>query len=116
MSRDYLEEMRTVLAPLDEHLERGTSDMIDDNVWNYMIYGRDSRSPSGINRLERFFVVIVREIEIPEETIQSVLDAVRTIPGFRLTNQDMQFEYQQIGSTKQVAEAVKILFEKVTKD
>lgn len=115
MSRDYLNELKTALTPLDANLQRGTSSMIDDDVWDYMIYGRDTRRASSIDRSETFFVTIVREIEIPEDVIQSVINAVLKIPGFRISDTNMQFDYLQIGNTKNVAESVKIFFVKNTK-
>ena len=115
MSRDYLAEIEQVLVPLDANLQRGTSDMVDDDVWNYMIYGRDSRHRTGIDKVEKYFVTIVREIEVPEETIQMVIDAVKSLPGFRQSEDDISFEYLRVGTTKQCAEACKIFFVKPSK-
>lgn len=115
MSRDCLSELQTALTTAfpSSEIAYGTANQISDTEWNYIVYGRESYRPSGTNTVDHtdvYFVIIVREDYVPEEDIQTAIDAVKSIPGFRIDTGEMPYNYSPIGNTKQIAESITLRF------
>lgn len=118
MSRDSLQELHDALSSIEKNLAYGTEDLIETEVWNYTIFGRDAlqiNGTSGKDYSDVYFVMIVRENYVPNELIQEVISKVTEIPGFRIISGDHQFDYARIGNTKAVAESITLKFVKANK-
>lgn len=119
MSRDSLQELHDALSSIEKNLAYGTEDLIETEVWNYTIFGRDTlqiNGTSGKDYSDVYFVMIVRENYVPNELIQEVISKVTEIPGFRIVSGDHQFDYARIGNTKAVAESITLKFAKANKN
>lgn len=119
MSRDSLQELHDALASVEKNLAYGTEDLVGIEVWDYIIFGRDTlqiNGTSGRDYSDVYFVMIVRENYVPNELIQEVISKVTEIPGFRIVSGDHQFDYARIGNTKAVAESITLKFAKANKN
>ena len=90
--------------------------MVDDKmretVWDYIVFNRKVTKP-GTNRTGYsyyFSVNIVRENFIPEGLDLSVIKKMLEIPGMRLAESDMEYNYTAKPNTNNVVEMLSIDF------
>lgn len=96
--------------------------LVPDNVelddWNYFVFGQQKIRKSGTsgNDLNGYwYVVIVRENYIDDETLGSVIDKLSEISGLRLANNDFEYVYTQKGGTGIIVEMLVLQFTKMKK-
>ena len=68
MNRDSLQELHDALSSIEKNLAYGTEDLIETEVWDYTIFGRDTlqiNGTSGKDYSDVYFVMIVRENYVP---------------------------------------------------
>lgn len=91
----------------------------DENIpiWNYIVFWRDStkRSANNTSFTDYFTVAIVHEDWVPDEMIEQVIDSLESIPGMRLSNADVGFNYSRKPSTNAVIEIATMTFSRPRK-
>ena len=111
-----LDDVYKVLTGIDDEVHYGLyAGMRKDAPWNYIVYSRDNRRPSrnltGLNY--GIMVSIVRENYVPDALIETVINEVSTLPGFRLDEgQNIEFVYDVRPGTDRVVEMVILHFVK----
>lgn len=96
--------------------------MIPDNEeieqWNYFVFGQEKISKGGTSLTDLqgyWYVTIVREDFIPDETVLDVIDKMLSINGLRLADGDYEYNYVQKGSTNIIVEMLQLKFTKTKK-
>lgn len=98
--------------------------MIPDNAlkdtddWNYFVFGQEKISKGGTSLTDLqgyWYVTIVRENFIPDDTVLGVIDKVTEIAGLRLADGDYEYTYVQKGSTNIIVEILQLKFTKMKK-
>lgn len=96
--------------------------MIPDNVdikeWNYFVFGQEKISKGGTSLTDLqgyWYVTIVRENFIPDETVLDVIEKMKEITGLRLADGDYEYNYVQKGSTNIIVEMLQLKFTKMKK-
>lgn len=85
--------------------------------WNYTVFGRDRMSRAGTSRCDfnRYYrIVIVHEDFIPEDYEIKVIKALNEIPGLKLANDDVQYDYV-LKNANTVVEMAVITFTEILK-
>lgn len=88
------------------------------DVWNYIVFGRDRMKKSGTtgNDFNRYYTVaIVHEDCLPENTEITLIQELTKIPGLKLANEDIQYDYMVKSDNKKVVEMAVITFTEVIK-
>jgi len=84
---------------------------LDD--WNYVIFGMVEINKSGDNSLDLsgyYFVDIIRENFVDDETIFSLIEAMEEIPGIKLCRGTNPIDYITKGNTSIVCEMMRLMF------
>lgn len=81
-------------------------------LWNYIVFWRDStkRSANNTSFTDYFTVAIVHEDWVPDELITKVINNIESIPGMRLANNEIDFNYSRKPSTDAVIEIATLTF------
>lgn len=114
--RDEIEEK---LKEIDENIFYG---IVPENhnlkEWNYLVHGMKKLRKSGTSGIDLnryYYVTIVREDYISDDTIFDVIEKVTSIPGMRLADSDYEVEYTFKGSTNLAVEILVLMFTKTLK-
>lgn len=86
--------------------------------WNYLVFGKKKlrkSGTSGIDLTDYYSVTIVRENYIPDDLVFKIIQAMRSIPGMRLSDDECNYEYTTKGNTNLVVEILSIYFTKAKK-
>ena len=86
---------------------------IDPESWDYIVYNRGPIRKSGDtknNFLEMYYVNIICEDAIPVDYIYYVIGKLTKIPGLRLADSDIQFDYTTKKGSDLVVEVATIPF------
>lgn len=81
-------------------------------LWNYIVFWRDStkRSPNNTSFTDYYTVAIVHEDWVPNELIEQIISNMEAIPGVRLANNEIGFNYSRKPSTNAVIEIATLTF------
>lgn len=85
---------------------------------NYIVFNRRNMNKSGRNMCDfnyYYQVHIIHENYIPEGFEQEVIDAMESIPGLKLVDEQHPFQYVLIESTDTVVEMLTLTFTKTVK-
>lgn len=114
--RDEIEEK---LKEIDENIFYG---IVPENhnlkEWNYLVHGMKKLRKSGTSGIDLnryYYVNIVREDYISDDTIFDVIEKVTSIPGMRLADGDYEVEYAFKGNTNLAVEILELMFTKTLK-
>lgn len=114
--RNAIKEKLLEIDPLVYYGLVNENEELDE--WNYLVFGQKSIRKSGTsgNDLNRYwYVAIVRENFIPDETVEQVIDNLCDIPGLRLADDEFEYSYMLRGGTNIVVEMVVLRFTKTKK-
>lgn len=107
-----LNEIKEKLKGLNPNVFYGLA-KVDVEEWNYIVFGRKSHNVSEKNNrdaVEYYFVAIVNEEYIPEETAASVIETMTSIPGMRVTPGTHDYNYAKKGGTDMTVEVLELEF------
>lgn len=113
-----LDLIEQALIKVDENVYYGTAaKKPKDAPWDYTVFSREpaSRSANKTSITHVYAVSVVRENFVPEEMMVKVIDAMEAIPGMRMTDGGIDFDYQVIPGTSDTAEMMTITFSKGVK-
>lgn len=81
-------------------------------LWNYIVFWRDSvkRSANNTSFTDYYTVAIVHEDWAPNELIEQIISEMESIPGMRLANSEIDFNYSRKPSTNAVIEIATLTF------
>lgn len=105
-----LDEIKQKLEEIDSHVFYGMAneDEIRENgdEWNYTVFMRKRLSIEAQHRgySDKFTVAVIRENFIPEGLEESVINAMCSIDGMRLTSSDGEYAYIRKPNTDMVVE------------
>lgn len=108
-----LQTIEAVLKEVCEPVFYGTAnDVSNAALWNYIVFFRDRTARSATNKgfSDYFRVGIVHENWVPAELIDAVIEKMGQIPGMRLAESDIDFDYTVKPSTSAVVEVASLLF------
>ena len=81
------------------------------SVWNYFVYNRkELRKTNKLDFAQYYEVHIVHEEYIPEEMVLDVIKKVEELPGVRLADIPVTYNYASKGSTGLAVEIATITF------
>lgn len=86
--------------------------------WNYIVFGRDTMRKSGTSRndFNRYYTVaIVHEDCLPKDAEITVIQELEKIPGLKLANDDIRYDYMVKSDNKKVVEMAVITFTEIIK-
>lgn len=89
---------------------------LDD--WNYIVFGQESIVKSGSNSMDLspyYFVDIIREDFIDDDTIFGIIEVMEEIPGMKLCQGENPIDYINKGNTDIVCELMRLRFTKPMK-
>lgn len=113
-----LNEIKTKLEQLSRPVYYGQAGTLDGgDLWDYIVFFRDTLSytTNKTGFADSYMVVIVQEEFIDDETIFGVIDAMESIPGMRLAQGDMAYQYTTKPNTSTVIEMLMLEFVKPKK-
>ena len=113
-----LDKIKQKLLEVSDVVFYGQADEIAPNVlWNYVVFWRGgmNRNENNTGYTHSYKVAIVNEEWVPEELIDSVIEKMESIPGMRLSRENVSFEYTRKPSTNAVLEIVILSFSRARK-
>ena len=113
-----LEAIESKLREVADLVFYGSADDVANNaLWNYIVFFRDSlrRGANNTTLTDYFTVGVVHENWVPDEMIESVIEKMESLPGMRLANTDIEFNYSRKPSTNAVIEIASIKFSRARK-
>ena len=112
-------KIRDKLIELDNKIYYGiVPDYVENEDWNYFVFGQRKLKKSGTSLADLngyWYVTIVRENYIPDDTVFEVIDKLSEIPGLRLADGDYEYTYTFKGNTNIVVEILELQFTKMKK-
>ncbi len=81
--------------------------------WNYIVFGMEELDKSGTNSMDLsgyYFVDIIRENYIDDETIFSLITSMESINGMKLCRGALPIDYITKGDTSIVCELMRLRF------
>ena len=86
-------------------------------LWNYIVFFRDktARNQNNTSYTDYYTVAIIHENWVPNEMIEMVISNLETLPGVRLANSDIGFDYTRKPSTNAVIEIATLTFSRPRK-
>ncbi|MCI8507557.1 MAG: hypothetical protein HFJ06_03180 [Lachnospiraceae bacterium] len=109
--RDALESLD--IGPVQYGRLKNTPDL-----WNYIVFARDRMQKSGTSRNDynRYYtIVIVQEDYMPEGLEIRVIKKLEEIPGLKLANDNIQYDYTVKKNSGTVVEMAVISFTEIIK-
>lgn len=108
-----LEQIETKLKEVCNTVFYGVADDLGNvALWNYIVFRREKirRSESNNGFSDYYTVGIVHENYVPDEMIDAVIAAMESLPGMRLANSDVEFDYTRKPGTNAVIEVASVTF------
>lgn len=108
-----LEQFEAKLREVADLVFYGSADDVGNAaLWNYIVFFRDktARSQNNTSYTDYYTVAIVHENWVPDDMIESVVTKLETLPGVRLANSDIDFNYFRKPSTNAVLEIASLSF------
>ena len=115
-----LDKINAALSEVDERVYYG---MAPENLlrngapWNYTVFSREpsSRNSSKTGFTDTYAVSVVREEYVPEDVLPAVIAAMESIPGMRLSDAPVEYDYARKPNTSDIAEMMVVRFTKARK-
>lgn len=113
-----LNEIKAKLESMGKPVFYGQADSLDGgDAWDYIVFSRASLSTTGNKNgySDKFSVFIVQEEYIEDGIAESVIKALTDIPGVRLQDGDMPYQYTTKPNTQVLLEILELDFVKPRK-
>ena len=113
-----LQAIEQALREIQEPVFYGSADDVGNaSLWNYIVFFRDRRARNQNNTgfTDYFTVAIVHENWVLDEMIDAVIDKLEALPGMRLANSDVSFDYTRKPGTNAVIEVATLTFSRARK-
>ena len=113
-----LQAIESALREVQEPVFYGSADDVGNAaLWNYIVFFRDRRARNQNNTgyTDYFTVAVIHENWVPDEMIEAVIEKVEALPGFRLANTDVVFDYARKPGTNAVIEVATLTFSRTRK-
>ena len=113
-----LQAIESTLREVQEPVFYGSADDVGNAaLWNYIVFFRDRRARNQNNTgyTDYFTVAVIHENWVPDEMIEAVIEKVEALPGFRLANTDVVFDYARKPGTNAVIEVATLTFSRARK-
>lgn len=113
-----LQTIESTLREVQEPVFYGSADDVGNAaLWNYIVFFRDRRARNQNNTgyTDYFTVAIVHENWVPDEMIEAIIEKLEALPGFRLANTDVAFDYTRKPGTNAVIELATLAFSRARK-
>lgn len=113
-----LEDIQQKLLGIDSKVFYGKVDEKEiENDWNYIVFMRKKLSFDAQKNSfsDKFIVAVIRENFIPDGLENDVIEAMRTIPGVKLSSADGEYNYVQKPNTNTVVEILTLEFVRARK-
>ena len=113
-----LEDIQQKLEEIDSKVFYGKVDEKEiGNEWNYTVFMRKKLSFDAQKNSfsDRFVVAVIRENFIPDGLENDVIEAMRTIPGMKVSSTDGEYNYVQKPNTNTVVEILTLEFVRARK-
>lgn len=108
-----LKPIESKLYEVADKVYYGAADEADNiALWNYIVFLRNTirRGPNNTSYSNYYTVAIVHENWVPQEMIDAVIEKVESLPGMRLAQSDIEFDYTRKPGTNAVIEVASIPF------
>lgn len=115
---DIREAIESKLKEIDSNVYYGRVTNNDMLNWNYIIFGKErikKAAEKSIDLTNYYWITIVRENYIPDDTVYDVINKLNSIPGLHLSNEDGTYQYIFKDNTELVVELVTLVFAKTKK-
>lgn len=113
-----LEDIQQKLEQIDSKVFYGKVDekAISED-WNYIVFMRKRLSFDAQKNSfsDRFVIAVIRENFIPDGLENDIIEAMRTIPGVKLSSTDGEYNYVQKPNTNTVIEILTLEFVRARK-
>lgn len=113
MASSVLSDIQTALETLGVPVYYGAVDTLStEEVWDYVVFFRRNLSPTGgkTGIAQAYEVALVFEEYVPDEKVWECIDAMTSLPGFRLADTGGEYQYTKKPSTEQVIEILTLDF------
>lgn len=113
-----LQQIEAKLKEVSDKVFYGAADDIGNSaLWNYIVFFRDSvkRGTNNTSFTDYFTVAIIHENWVPDEMIEATISNMESLPGMRLANNDIEFNYSSKPSTNAVIEIATLTFARARK-
>ena len=113
-----LQAIEAALREIQEPVFYGSADDVGNaSLWNYIVFFRERRTRNQNNTgyTDYFTVAIIHENWVPDELIDAVIEKMEGLPGFRLANTDVSFDYTRKPGTNAVIEVATLTFSRARK-
>lgn len=113
-----LQTIESKLREVSDLVFYGSADDVGNSaLWNYIVFLRDrtSRSANNTGYTDFYTVAVIHENWVPDEMIESIVSKLETLPGVRLANTDIEFNYTRKPSTNAVIEIATLTFARARK-
>lgn len=113
-----LQTIEATLREVQEPVFYGSADDVSNAaLWNYIVFFRDRRARNQNNTgyTDYFTVAIIHENWVPDEMIEAVIEKMEALPGVRLANADVAFDYTRKPGTNAVIEVATLTFARARK-
>lgn len=113
-----LQQIEAKLREVADLVFYGSADDVANNVlWQYIVFWRErtARNQNNNSFTDFYSVAIVHENWVPDEMISEVIEKLEQLPGVRLANSDIGFNYTFKPSTNAVIEIATLTFSRARK-
>ena len=113
-----LQAIESALREIQAPVFYGSADDVGNaSLWNYIVFFRDRRARNQNNTgyTDYFTVAIVHENWVPDEIIDAAIVKLEALPGIRLANTDVSFDYTRKPGTNAVIEVATLTFSRARK-
>lgn len=108
-----LNEIKTALEALGKPVFYGQASTLDGgDVWDYIVFARSAFSATGNKKgyADRYAVFVVQEEYIEDGAAESVIAAMTGIPGVRMADGEMPYQYTTKPNTGTLLEVLELDF------
>ena len=113
-----LKEFEAKLREVADLVFYGSADDVANNsLWEYIVFWRDrtARNQNNTGFTDYYSVAFVSENYVPDERLNAIIDKIEGLPGVRLANSDIEFNYTRKPSTNAVIEIATLTFYRARK-
>jgi hypothetical protein len=113
-----LQTIESALREVQEPVFYGSADDVGNTaLWNYIVFFRDriARNQNNTGYTDYFTVAIIHENWVPDEMIEAAIVKMEALPGFKLANADVSFDYTRKPGTNAVIEVATLTFARARK-
>ena len=113
-----LDAISSALESVDERVYYGMATKLPKGApWNYTVFSREpaSRSANRTGFTDVYSVAVVREDYVPEDVLPSVIEAMERIPGMKLADSTVDYDYMAKPGTSDIVEMMVVRFSKARK-